>query len=86
LGEAYQIADDLADRQAGGNGKDTGRDDLLRRTNAVADLGHVEAIRQIAALIEAACAAVPPCPGVAGVRAALQRAGRRLVPTEFLPR
>lgn len=89
LGEAYQIADDLADQHvcadAGALGKDTQRDSALGRSNAVLELGQEGAVRRMTELIEAACAAVPACPGAGGVRAALRHAGKRLVPAVLLP-
>ena len=85
LGEAYQVADDLADLTdgAGGNGKPAGRDAALGRPNTAADLGVGGALERLASLIDAACQAVPPCAGAPGLRAALRKGAERLVPAEL---
>jgi len=89
LGEAYQIADDLADQHLGADslstGKDRQRDGALRRSNAVLELGLEPAIASLHQLIAMACDAVPPCPGAADVRALIRRAGARLLPADVLP-
>jgi geranylgeranyl diphosphate synthase type II len=82
LGEAYQMADDLADTfgEAHSLGKNIGRDDDKARPNAVVNLG-VEAARdKLATLIEDALRAIPDCPGRAEVEALLRRTGARLCP------
>lgn len=88
LGEAYQIADDLADQHPETGpletGKDGHRDSALGRSNAVLELGRDQAIASLHQLIEMACDAVPPCSGAAGVRSLIRRAGARLVPASLL--
>ena len=70
LGEAYQVADDIGDVY--GNeaelGKPAGRDAALGRPNAVGRLGMVAARTRLQDLVGQARAAIPPCPGDAGLR------------------
>ncbi len=70
LGCAYQILDDLLDATpaARGVGKPTGVDAARGRPNAVHAAGAAAAARQAAALVDEACARVPPdVPGRAGL-------------------
>ncbi len=84
LGEAYQVADDLADACAEpgstGLGKPTGRDRVLGRPNAVAAYGLPGAVARLDALVAEAVASIPPCRGGAGLRALVDAEARRLVP------
>ncbi|MFN3197465.1 MAG: polyprenyl synthetase family protein [Bradymonadia bacterium] len=65
LGEAYQVADDLADVLSSPDlmGKPTGQDTSLHRPSAVGELGVDGAICRMNQLIEDTVAAVPPCAG-----------------------
>lgn len=85
LGEAYQVADDLADAfgEAHSLGKNIGRDDDKARPNAVVSLGAEAARAKLGALIEEALRAIPMCPGRAEVEALLRRTGARLCPPEL---
>ena len=80
VGEAYQVADDLADalRSAADLGKPTGQDLRLDRPSAVATLGVGGARAQLERLVERACEAVPPVPAAPEVRRWLRAAGTRL--------
>jgi geranylgeranyl diphosphate synthase type II len=70
IGEAYQVADDLRDALATADelGKPVHRDEALGRPNAVAQLGAGGAYARMAALLEAAIAAIPECGGEAWLR------------------
>lgn len=87
LGEAYQIADDLADhgslRGLSETGKLAGRDAALSRPNAAQEFGPVEALRRLNGLIEAACDAVPASVRAPQLQAMLRTAGERLVPANL---
>jgi geranylgeranyl diphosphate synthase type II len=65
LGEAYQVADDMADARASDPhlGKPTRQDELHGRPNAIALLGASAAEARRAALLRDALDAIPPCPG-----------------------
>ncbi len=65
LGEAYQVADDLADALADPDalGKDVRRDAELRRPNSLDRLGHAGALERLSWLEWQAVHAVPPVPG-----------------------
>jgi geranylgeranyl diphosphate synthase type II len=82
LGEAYQVADDLADAfgQTGNLGKDTGRDGDKARPNAVERLGAAEARAKLDALLAEAMRSIPSCAGRAQVELFLHRTGSRLCP------
>lgn len=65
LGKAYQVADDIRDRtaMAATLGKPVGRDAVLRRPNATAEIGVRGAIEQMEAALQCAVASIPACPG-----------------------
>lgn len=65
MGSAYQVADDLLDRFGKPEliGKPVGRDALLERSNAVAELGVDAATRRLEWLIEEMLDTIPDCPG-----------------------
>lgn len=65
LGEAYQIADDLADRLGTEDmlGKPTGQDHRLDRPNAVRELGTFAARDRLRQLVASLIDAVPDAPG-----------------------
>jgi geranylgeranyl diphosphate synthase type II len=81
LGEAYQVADDLADALQCDDtlGKPTGQDLRFQRPSAVGALGLEGALVQLERLIEQACDAVPECPAAASMRRWLRKAGHRLL-------
>ncbi len=82
LGEAYQIADDIRDvtGEAAALGKPVCQDAALGRPNAVLQLGQHGAVSRLAALVEAAMDAMPPCPGLAELRRHIFTESQRLVP------
>ncbi len=82
LGEAYQVADDIGDclSNASRLGKPAGQDAARGRPNAVASLGVEGALRLLDRLADAAAAAIPPCPGAAGLRALTRLEANRLLP------
>ena len=82
LGAAYQVADDLLDAHASSQleGKPTGRDFALGRPSAVATHGTAGAVDRLRHLVDEAAAAVPPCPGAAGIRRMVVQMAERLVP------
>jgi geranylgeranyl diphosphate synthase, type II len=88
LGEAYQVADDLADvvSDTAEHGKPTGRDSVLGRPNAVLSLGVAGAMRHFQALTTAAADSVPPCPGAANLKALTLSEARRLLPRDLSQR
>jgi geranylgeranyl diphosphate synthase type II len=88
LGEAYQVADDIADVFAGESdlGKPIGQDAALGRPNAALSLGIDGAMRHLEALAEAAAASIPPCPGAAALRKLTLSEARRLLPKDLSQR
>ncbi|MFN3613991.1 MAG: polyprenyl synthetase family protein, partial [Rubrimonas sp.] len=82
LGEAYQVADDLADALggAGDAGKPCGQDSAHARPNAVAALGAAGAVEKLQSLIGQAVAAIPDCPGAGELRELVLVQARRLAP------
>jgi geranylgeranyl diphosphate synthase, type II len=85
LGEAYQVADDLADvlSDASEHGKPTGRDCVLGRPNAALSLGVAGAMHHLEALATAAADSVPACPGAASLKALTLSEARRLMPRDL---
>jgi len=80
VGEAYQVADDLADalRTTTDLGKPAGQDLRLDRPSAVGTLGVGGARAQLERLIDRACEAVPGVPAAPAMRTWLRAAGTRL--------
>lgn len=70
LGEAYQIADDIADIVS---------DAESGRPNAVAKLGLPGARKLLGEAVEAALDSIPPCPGEAQLRALMRVESERLL-------
>jgi geranylgeranyl diphosphate synthase type II len=70
LGEAYQVADDLRDVlcDSAELGKPNGQDAVRLRPNAAAQLGVEGAKTHLEALVAAAVASVPDCPGASELR------------------
>lgn len=81
IGSAYQIADDLMDCVGDPEliGKPVGQDDRLDRPSAVRELGVKGASRRLRENIDAAVAAVPDCPGKAGLRRMIGKEAERLL-------
>jgi geranylgeranyl diphosphate synthase type II len=82
LGEAYQVADDLADAFAEAEtlGKPCGQDAAHARPSAVRELGPEGAVRKLRALVDAAADATPDCPGRAALRDLVRMQAKRLAP------
>ena len=82
IGAAFQIADDLRDHfcDPAEMGKPAGQDKLRGRPNVVASEGAAGAIRCFSALIEAAIAAIPPCPGKDQLSALVREQASLLTP------
>ena len=82
LGEAYQVADDIRDVAADPAelGKPVGRDKVLGRRSAVAELGLEGALDRFDALLGEAAAAIPACPGRAALETLIVAESRRFVP------
>ena len=70
IGEAYQVADDLRDVLCDAEelGKPIGQDARRLRPNAAAQLGVGGAKARLTALVDAAAAAIPACPGAEELR------------------
>lgn len=85
LGEAYQVADDIADVMSGEAdvGKPTGQDAAHGRPNAALALGVDGAMRHLEQLAAAAADSIPPCPGAAELRALTLGEARRLLPKDL---
>ncbi|TVQ56777.1 MAG: geranylgeranyl pyrophosphate synthase [Rhodobacteraceae bacterium] len=86
LGEAYQVADDLADALADEKalGKPTGQDAAHARPNAVTALGVGGAVARLEALIAEAAGAIPPCPGAGALRDLVFLQAKRLAPKDLV--
>ena len=82
LGEAYQVADDLADAlgEARRLGKPIHQDGGKLRPNVVTKLGIEAAGRKLDELIEQALESIPPCRGRDEVEAFLSATAARLYP------
>jgi geranylgeranyl diphosphate synthase type II len=82
LGEAYQVADDLADAfsDAADCGKPVGRDAALNRPSAVAELGLRGAYDRLQDLVRDAVSAIPDCKGAKGLRELVRAQAVRLAP------
>jgi geranylgeranyl diphosphate synthase type II len=85
LGEAYQVADDIADLLCGEAelGKPTGQDRALGRPNAALAMGIDGAMRHLERLAAAAADSIPDCPGSAALRALTLSEARRLLPKDM---
>ncbi len=80
IGEAYQIADDLADVLGEEHGKARGQDSRHARPSAVSTLGVQGAVAALWERIDAAEGAMPPCRDADSLRAFLVKLASRLVP------
>ncbi len=85
IGEAYQIADDIRDVVSTEDdlGKPTGRDQLLGRPNAVAQMGITAAVGKLEELVRAALREIPECPGANDLRAHILAEANRLLPRQM---
>jgi geranylgeranyl diphosphate synthase type II len=85
LGEAYQVADDIRDVAADEQrlGKPVGRDRVLGRPSAVAELSMGGALAYFEQLVDRAGAAVPDGPGAKALRGILHAEAERLMPAEL---
>lgn len=85
LGEAYQVADDLRDLACDPDeiGKPVGRDALLGRPNAAAELGVAGAVAHLKELVRIAVDAIPPCPGAAELRVQMKAETLKFLPREL---
>jgi geranylgeranyl diphosphate synthase type II len=83
IGEAYQVADDLADAlgEAADMGKPVGQDAALQRPSAADELGIDGAFVRLNALREEAMQALPDVPGRARIAMWLNDAVERLLPS-----
>ena len=88
LGEAYQVADDIADVLSGEAdlGKPTGQDLALGRPNAALAMGVDGAMRHLEMLAAAAADSIPPCPGASALKALTLSEARRLLPKDLSQR
>jgi geranylgeranyl diphosphate synthase type II len=88
LGEAYQVADDIADVLSGETdlGKPVGQDLALGRPNAALTMGVDGALRHLERLAEAAADSIPPCPGASELKALTLSEARRLLPKDLSQR
>jgi geranylgeranyl diphosphate synthase type II len=82
LGEAFQVADDILDTcaKAEAVGKPVGRDAVLGRPNAVAQLGLRGAREHFDELVAEAAESIPECPGRTALRASIKARTARLLP------
>jgi geranylgeranyl diphosphate synthase type II len=85
LGEAYQVADDLADTlgESENLGKPIHQDADHVRPSVVASLGVDGAVNRLDELLVQAMRSVPECPGHKNVEDFLRLAAERLCPAEF---
>ncbi len=83
LGEAYQVADDLADAVGTDDdriGKPKGQDAAHGRPNAALTLGIPGAVRRLRDLATSAVASIPPCRGEEDLKALILHEAMRLLP------
>ena len=85
IGEAYQVADDLRDVLCDAEelGKPIGQDARRLRPNAAAQLGVGGAKARLGALVDAASAAIPDCPGAEALRAVILAQTRAFFPKQL---
>jgi geranylgeranyl diphosphate synthase type II len=74
IGEAYQIAE---------LGKPTGRDQVLGRPNAVAQMGMTAAVAKLEELVHTAIGEIPECAGAHDLRAHILAEANRLLPRKM---
>jgi len=85
IGEAYQVADDLRDVLCDAEelGKPIGQDARRLRPNAAAQLGVGGAKARLGALVEAASAAIPVCPGAEELRTLIRAQTQAFFPKQL---
>lgn len=85
LGEAYQVADDLADLLSTAHelGKPVGQDSQFDRPNAAQALGVDGALARLDELVLAAQHSVPECVGRSELLGFIEAVAERLVPTSL---
>ncbi len=85
LGQAYQIADDICDLVADpeARGKPANQDETLGRPNAVAAFGLAGAVSHLKGLLGEAIESVPPCPGMASLRAYIASSAQPYLPKDL---
>ena len=85
LGEAYQVADDLADAlgESGDLGKPIHQDGDKARPSVVTNLGIDGAVSRLDALLGQAMRSIPECKGRRNVEDFLRLAAERLCPPEL---
>ncbi len=85
FGEAYQVADDLADAlgESGRLGKPIHQDGNKARPSVLANLGVKDAVRRLDELLGQAIGAIPECRGRGNVEEFLRLAAARLCPQEL---
>lgn len=88
IGEAFQVADDIRDVTATSAelGKPSGRDAALSRPSAVEELGLPGSIVRLEHLLGEAIASIPPCRGLAELRALILLEAKRLLPAKLAQR
>ncbi len=86
LGEAYQIADDIADHAgaAGELGKSIGRDRFLNRPNVVLQFGMDKALQHMKLRLSQALDSLPFCPGRDGLAHEMTSIAHRLCPKNVI--
>jgi geranylgeranyl diphosphate synthase type II len=84
IGEAYQVADDLLDASAGGEGcgKPVGQDAAFGRPNMAAQIGVEAAMQRLKSIVRRAVSAVPECDGAVELRDLVKTAALRLAPSQ----
>jgi geranylgeranyl diphosphate synthase, type II len=85
IGEAYQVADDLRDVLCDAEelGKPIGQDARRLRPNAAAQLGVGGAKARLGALVEAASASIPVCPGADELRTLIRAQTQAFFPKQL---
>jgi len=85
IGEAYQVADDLRDVLCDAEelGKPIGQDARRLRPNAAAQLGVGGAKARLSGLVDAAAAAIPPCPGAEELRTMIRAQTQGFFPKQL---
>lgn len=85
LGEAYQVADDIADVAGDSKslGKPTGVDAARGRPNAVAIHGMDGATTRLKTLVQEAIESIPPSPGQDALRRQILSESRRFMPADL---
>lgn len=85
IGEAYQVADDIADFASTPEaiGKPVGRDQALGRPSAALELGLGGALKRLDGLVAEAMEAIPPCPRRSELQALVGLECKSFVPKEL---